>query len=107
MEYEFPEYSDSPLVIVKSATEAIQYCEDHSSEAHRFYFRNLGTGPAHAMLFFTSDCGLILGLSVVEHEDEWYDRLVKFADTRIGYITFESPPAETASEFRELAASVV
>jgi hypothetical protein len=106
VEYEFPEYAEKPLVIKRSAHEAIQYCEDHPSEAHRLYFRNLGSGPSHAMLFFTSDGALILGLSVSEHEEEWFARLKEFAASEIGYITFESAPAATAGAFRELAASI-
>ncbi len=105
-EYEFPEYSDKPLVIVKSAREAIRYCEDHLGEAHRISFRNLGEGPAHAMLFFTPDGGLILGLSVVEYEDEWFGRLTEVAGSTVGYIAFETPPPATAAEFRELVASL-
>jgi hypothetical protein len=104
--YEFPEYSERPLVIVTSAREAIQYCEDHPCEGHRLSFRNLGKGPAHAMLFFTSDNGLILGLSVAEFEDDWFDRLKKFTGSSVGFIAFEAPPPATAAEFRELAASV-
>ncbi len=105
-EYEFPQYADKPVVTVKSASEAIQHCEDHVSEAHSFYFRNLGPGPAHAMVFFTSDCALILGLSVIDHEEEWFVRLKEYAGSEVGYISFETAPAATAGAFRELAASV-
>jgi hypothetical protein len=104
-DYEFPEYAEQPQLVVKSAREAIQHCEWHPSEAHSIYFRNLGDGPAHVMLFFTSDGALIFGLSVVEREDEWFSRLKEFATSNVGYITFEAAPAATAGAFRELAAS--
>ena len=58
------------------------------------------------MLFFTSDGALILGLSVVEREDEWFSRLKEFAGSEVGCITFETAPPATAGEFRQLAASV-
>jgi hypothetical protein len=105
-EYVFPQFAEQPLRALKSAREAIQYCEIHSGEAQSLYFRNLGAGPAHAMLFFTSDGGLILGVSVVDQENEWITRLKEYVGTEFGYIAFESPPAATAAEFRELAASV-
>jgi hypothetical protein len=106
-DYVFPQYGEQPLVVVKSAAEAIRYCEAHPAEAQSLNFRNLGAGPAHAMLFFTRDGGLILGLSVVEREDNWFTRLKQHVGSEVGYITFESPPAATVAEFRELAASVV
>jgi len=105
-DYAFPQYSEQPILVVKSVQEAVQYCEAHSAEALSLYFRNLGAGPAHAMLFFTSDGGLILGLSVVEREDEWFARLKEYAGSEFGYIAFESPPAPTATEFKELAATI-
>lgn len=106
VEYEFPQYADKPQVVVKSAREAIEVCDAHSDAAHRFCFRNLGEGPAHAMLFFTEDGGLILGLSVVERVDEWFDRLKRHAGSEVGYVTFEAAPPATAAEFAKLAASV-
>jgi hypothetical protein len=105
-DFVFPQYAKQPNLVVKSAREAILYCEAHPSEEQSLYFRNLGDGPAHAMLFFTPDDALILGLSVVEREDEWFVRLKEYAGSRVGYITFETAPVRTASEFRELAASV-
>ena len=105
-DYVFPQYADQPVAVVKSAMEAIRYCEEHPAEEQGMYFRNLGAGPAHAMLFFTSDGGLIFGLSVVEREDEWFTRLKEYAGSEVGYITFEVPPPGTSTEFKEQAARV-
>jgi hypothetical protein len=58
------------------------------------------------MLFFTGDGRLILGLSVVDEEDEWFARLKKSAASEIGYITFESPPTTTVADFTQLAAGI-
>lgn len=102
--YCFPEYADEYDIVFSTATEAIQYCGAHPTAAHRFYFRNPSGSPAHAMLFFTSDSGLILGLSVVEgEEDLMFNRLKQHAGSTIGYITFESPPTETVAEFRQIS----
>jgi len=105
-DYVFAQFTGQPLLIVKLAREAIQYCESHSAETQSLYFRNLGAGPEHAMLFFTSDGGLVFGLSVVERPDEWFARLKDYVGSDCGYIAFESPPPVTVAEFRALAASV-
>ena len=105
-EYEFPQYAEQPQLVIRSAREAIHHCEAYPDKAHSLYFRNLGAGPAHAMLFFTSDGALIFGLSVVERADEWFARLKELTGSKIGYVTFEEPPVATASEFRALAMSV-
>lgn len=105
VDYVFPQ-SGEPSLAIGSAEAAIQYCEAHPLEAQSFYFRNVGIEPDHAMLFFTPDGGLILGLSVVGHEDEWFARLKEHAGSKVGYITFESPPAITATEFKQAAENV-
>lgn len=102
-EYEFPEYSKRPDVVFSTAMEAIRYCAAHSDAGQRFYFNNPSGDPAHAMLFFTNDGGLILGVSVADEEEQALARLKAHAGVDIGYITFESPPCETAAEFRECA----
>lgn len=102
-DYGLPQYETEPAIVLESAAEAIHYCDSHPNEAQSIYFRNLGAGPAHAMLFFTQDGGLILGLSVERCEDEWFVRLKEFAGSEIGYISFESPPPATAAEFRQMA----
>jgi hypothetical protein len=104
VDYEFPQYSEKPTTVIQTASEAIQHCEAHPDEAQSFYFRNRGEGPAHGMLFFTADQGLILGLSVDEHEDDWLFRLKEWANSNVGYIASEVPPAPTAAEFRRIAA---
>jgi len=101
-EYESPEYSDQPTVVFSTATEAIQYCGAHPDAGHRFYFDG-GDGPAHAMPFFTSDGGLILGLSILADAEQLFAQLKAHAGSEIGYITVEDPPCEPASEFRRSA----
>ena len=105
-EYEFPEYSKRPTVVLTNSADAIRYCETHPTAANRFYFRNPKGIPAHAMLFFTSDGGLILGLSVVKGERKALKELMAHAGSDVGFITFESPPPETIVEFRQAAALV-
>jgi hypothetical protein len=104
MDFRFPQYSNQPMTILAVAQDAIRYCLDHPSEAQSVYFRNLGNGPAHAMLFFTEDRGLILGLSVEEGEaDDIFRRLRDHSGSELGYVTFEEPPPATVGKFRQQA----
>jgi hypothetical protein len=85
------------------AEDAIAYCVEYSSESQSLYFRNLGDGPAHVMMFFTEDGGLIFGLSVEGQSDAAFARLREHAQSEIGYVTFEEAPPPTAGEFKRLA----
>ena len=105
VEYEFPQYSDQPNLILTMAEDAIRHCVEHPSASQSFYFRNLGDGPAHVMLFFTEDGGLILGLSVEQDPDGALFRLRIHARSEHGFVTFEEPPPATADEFRRLASA--
>ena len=105
VDYEFPQYSEQPTSVFESASAAIQHCEAYPDAAQSFYFRNLGEAPAHGMLFFTADRGLILGLAVDEQQDDWLLRLKEHAGSSIGYIAFEEPPKDTVAEFEQRAAA--
>ena len=86
LEYAFPEFSDSTNLILEQADEAIEYCLQHPNERQGIYLRNTECPPAQAMLFFTVDAALILGLSVSCKEEYWLERLMDFADSRIGLL---------------------
>lgn len=102
-EYHFPELSGQEPLTFVSASDAIHHCATHSGAVQAFYFRNLELNPTHAMLFFTADAGLILGLSVTEGQEAGtLDQLKKFAGATTGIIEFESPPPETVEEFERL-----
>jgi hypothetical protein len=104
-EYRIPQYSDSPHTIFRSSSEIISYCCSHISEPYSVYWKNAGnSGPTFAMVFFTSDGFLILGLSVDEGMDKrYFFELQKQTKSNIGYVTFECPPPGTAVEFCRLA----
>ena len=90
IDYCFPQHSDRPTLVLTAPEDAIRHCATNPSESQSFYFRNLADGPAHVMLFFTSDGGLILGLSVEEDEmDDSYARLREHAQSEFGYVTCE------------------
>ena len=104
-EYWIPQHADPPQHIFQTATEVVAYCCNHPTETQPIYWRRVGDGePAHLMVFFTSDAQLIFGLSVSENvADQYLAELRGHAHSDIGYIAFESPPPETAVEFRQFA----
>jgi len=107
-DYPVPQYSDSPEFILKTADEVIDYCELHPDAAQSVYWRNPDScGELHsAHVFFLSDGGLVLGLSIHEKlGDELLARLLTFSGSRIGYVTHEEPPPLTSSEFMQIASS--
>ncbi len=101
-DYCIPQHADSPHTIFRTAPEVVAYCCCHASETQSIYWRRVGDGdPAYAMVFFTSDGFLILGLSTDESTaDRYFAELRTHAGSDTGYVTVESPPPETAAEFR-------
>jgi hypothetical protein len=110
-EYEFPEYSNLPEQVFREPAAAIRYAVAHRDERKRIGFHNAGDGePAHAMVFFTGDGGMILGVSLAARQDErereaaeiagWLARLCSLTGARWGYALHESPPSyETIETF--------
>lgn len=105
-DYGFPQYADVKTLVLRTAREAITHCccKDRSA-AQSIYWRRTGPGdPAHAMVFFTTDEHLILGLSTSERAaPDFLKQLKKHTRSRVGLILGESPPPDTAAEFRYLA----
>ena len=64
-EYEFPQYSDRPGAVYSSPWELIDRLVAAPDQPHSLYWRNRRSAhELHAMLFFTTDGGLIAGLTV-------------------------------------------
>jgi len=104
-EYEVPRYPDAPAVVFRTPGELVAHCVAHPAEPHGLYWRCLGGGdPAHAMVFFTADGGLLLGLSVVSDADRWLAELLAATGSAVGWVGFEEPPPDSAREFAALAA---
>lgn len=101
-EYLVPESSDEPTNVFTTTIALMDYLETNPTEAYGLYW-NSASDPApirQAMLFYTTDCHLILGLATVPNEaGRILDRLVRFAGTGIGMLGSESRPPETAVEF--------
>lgn len=108
-DYEFPRWSDEPVRVYDSVDELIDVLLERTSEPYGIYWRNGGEGSVTAgMLFFTTDGGMIAGLTVEGDQSEaitHLDRLAKTIGGKYGYLTAEEPPPDTAAEFVELARS--
>ena len=106
-DYELPRYASDPTVVYDSADELIDVLLERPDEPHGIYWENTGDGPVStAMLFFTSDGGMIIGLTVSGDQNtalQYLDRLAKTVEARFGYITGEEPPPDYAAEFIDLA----
>ena len=106
-EVEVPQYADDPDAVFESPDDAVEWLLARPHEPHGLYWRTpRGDGAAQAMLFFTTDGGLIAGLTVDDDAAaaDWLRRLAGSVDARYGYVAFETPPPETAADFRAAAA---
>ncbi len=102
-DYTIPQFGDSPSHVFDRANEVIAYCVSHVTEPQSIYWRCLrDSDPAHAMVFFTTDGALLLGLAVVTDEDQWLKDLQAFAGSNVGCVLFEEAPPDSAEEFRRL-----
>src|SRR4051812_36193423 len=108
-EIEVPQYAQEPEALFDTPEEAIDWLLDRPDEPHALYWRNPQDGEvAYAMLFFTVDGGLIVGLTGQEGGAAPADRLQRLVAPvggTDGYVAFESPPADSAAEFRRVAAA--
>jgi hypothetical protein len=104
-EYEIPQYSYNPEIIFRKATELMHYCETNVEATHSIYwFNNQKKDPRNAMVFYTNDRKMILGLSILHEsqEREWLTKLKQFSKSKHGCILYERPPPENSADFKEL-----
>jgi hypothetical protein len=104
VDYVFPQYSDRPDAVYGSPWQLIDRLLAEPTQPHSLYWRNPRLGHVlHAMLFFTTDGGLIAGLTVATEDPDLAARtlrqLARSVDARYGYATWEQPAPDTAFEF--------
>jgi hypothetical protein len=111
-EYPYPQYSDSPSVILKTADEVLSKLEQAPLVSYDLSWHNqeheISPGfVSVGYLFFGKDGSLVAGLTVYE-ENDYSDRfdglLVKMAkcvNAKWGYIAGAGLPPESSEEFIE------
>lgn len=101
LEYLLPHNSDNPTLTFGRSIELLQHLEEHPHESHAVYWCSSSEGdPRNAMVFPTTDGEMIFGLSVETCPKEWLYKIKDHCSSELGYIDFEKPPPESASEFR-------
>ncbi len=103
-EYEFPQYSEKPQAVYSTYKKLVNKLMDAPQEPHSIYWRAPNKDIVKGgMVFFTSDCAMIVGVSIDSTDMKQISRyLKKIADTvggSAGYCAFEEPPPETVKEF--------
>ena len=109
-EFEFPQYSDDPEVVVGDARKALELCLSSTNIEYRLYWRNKAhSKPAHAMLFFLEDGALIYGLSTetsnAKYAEELFEKLKVVIKSNVGYLAWESAP--DVSNYQEFEKEVL
>jgi hypothetical protein len=103
-----PRWVDDPIAVYHNAEELIDILLCWPEEPHGIYWRNTGDEPVRtAMLFFTTERQMIVGLTVDGDRStalEYLTRLAKTVDGHVVYITGEEPPPDTAAELIEFGA---
>ncbi|MGL4675742.1 MAG: hypothetical protein ACRCXK_12860 [Wohlfahrtiimonas sp.] len=101
-EYPIPENSDNPIEIIYSEQEIFRKLVKDTNEPYAFYW-NCVFPIKTAMLFFTKDGNLIVGLAVYEpHVQSFYQKILLSVGGVCGYVQAtqeESPPPNCQSAF--------
>lgn len=109
-EYLIPQYSDNPIREFDNATDLMNFLESNPEYSQSIYWRNLDENNLnkHGMIFYTKDRNMIFGISRnadmdgqlnTANEDECLQLMKDYFNTKLGYIHYENPPADTLDEF--------
>lgn len=109
-EYEVPRNSDHPDSVYTSVDDLIRMLAASPAEGHAVYWHNSQPGPIlNGMLFFTTDGGLVVGLSIADEDADAARQILSQLAATVGaahgYATFEEPPPATTPEFLARARS--
>jgi hypothetical protein len=106
-DYPVPQLSDPPDVVYDSVWELIDRMLAAPEEPYAVYWtgnRPPGQDLVAAMLFFTSESGLIAGLTIrtcdPDHAGAALRELAGTVGATFGYVGGEEPPPDSTSEFR-------
>jgi hypothetical protein len=100
--------SDEPAAVFDTPEELAAFCQaEPRADARAYWTSRAGGEPHSAHVFFLTDGGLVLGLSVATQDhgacDRWLADLRAFAGAAHGYWTGECPPEDNVAVFSEVA----
>lgn len=103
-DFPFPQYEDDSKAIFQTPEELMKCLEENKDEGYSFYWNSqCESGPDQAMLFYTEDGAMIVGLSGVNLAPaDTLKKISKQVEGRYGYFTIESCPPNTRDEFIEI-----
>jgi len=98
-----PEFNcDNSKIIFYDEESILQYLINHPTEEYGLYWKNNKiSNISTAMIFFTKDKNMILGLSVIENIEETLKELKNLCKSKYSYIAFEEVPPLNKKEFIE------
>ncbi|MFS1523877.1 hypothetical protein ACL7TT_07155 [Microbulbifer sp. 2304DJ12-6] len=102
-EYPYPEYVDQPEHVYSDVAELMAVLDSNEDESYSLYWDSTDNAKVkNAMVFYTVDGGLIVGIAVEDdHREAWLNKLSNLVGGEFGYVSFEMPPPETVQEFIE------
>lgn len=117
-EYCIPEYSGNPTFVFESADELMSFLEKNENYSNRIYWKNADENSLnkHGMVFYNEDGSMIFGISRnadmsgelnTDSEDQCLIEMKEYFDTNLGYILYETPPADSYSEFVEIVNNAI
>jgi hypothetical protein len=103
-EYEYPQYATKPDIVLTEPKSLIERLIEDPTQPYSIYWSNLHDDLiSSAMLFFTVDGGMIVGVSVaiddLSKAAPYLRSLADDFDGRLGYATFEEPPPDSTEDF--------
>jgi hypothetical protein len=108
-EYEYPQYDTNSEFGFESVEKLITYLIINNKSEYSIYWRNKKKDKLRgAMLFFTHDGKLIIGLycdtlkNDSKIEDDYLAQLKGFSKSKFGYITYEQVPEMDTGKFLKM-----
>lgn len=103
-DYVFPRYAEPPETTYVSPWELCERLVREPAQPYGIYWTaETEVGPRAAMLFFTTDAGLIAGLSIADPEAAETEQVLKdlaaSVNGRFGMTLWEQPPDDLAADF--------
>lgn len=107
VEFPVPRFSDNPTAVYEDELQLLDYLELTERASYGIIWGNLrkNTEISHAILYYTEDACMILGIAVSVDGigknglAKYFRQLAEFSGAEYGYVMGEGPPLDTYAEF--------